>query len=83
MSVNEFASRVLKGVAGSERLVDCSTELPSALQSNFTSKSEKAEPLTGPELCSKCLFIARAYEVSLCKKSVITQASNLLGVEDT
>lgn len=46
MPVSEFASRVLKGVAGSVRLTDCSSELPTAFYSKLA-KLEDCESRTG------------------------------------
>ncbi|EUB62134.1 hypothetical protein EGR_02886 [Echinococcus granulosus] len=45
MPVSEFASRVLKGVAGSVRLTDCSSELPTAFYSKLA-KLEDCESRT-------------------------------------
>ncbi|CDS42643.1 conserved hypothetical protein [Echinococcus multilocularis] len=46
MPVSEFASRVLKGVAGSVGLTDCSSELPTAFYSKLA-KLEDCESRTG------------------------------------
>uniref|UniRef100_A0A5K3EUP1 Arrestin_N domain-containing protein n=1 Tax=Mesocestoides corti TaxID=53468 RepID=A0A5K3EUP1_MESCO len=68
MPVSEFASRVLKGVAGSMRLTDCSTELPTALhlrpvarinsdQVETQTESSSDPPTRHPTPCPKFLIL--------------------------